>query len=170
MTLDNGLVRVDADFTNNGTIRGSGAVDLPSGQTLVNNGTIEPGNAIGILRVTGGGDVLMRDPGSIIIDIAGLMPGTQYDQFNINGQLRFDSGAAGRLEVVLDPDYTPVVGDTFEILHYSSFDGWFNQLVISDIFLQIRENDRFILQVVPTPGSAMALSLGGLLAARRRRR
>jgi fibronectin-binding autotransporter adhesin len=170
LTLDDGLVRVDGDFNNSGLVFGDGAIDIPTGRLFVNNGVIEPGGSPGILSITGGGDLQMGDLGEIIIEIAGLVPGTGHDQLRIDGALLFEQGLAGRIEVVVDPGFTPLMGQRFEILVFEGgFEGWFEELAISDIFRQIREEDRFILEVIPTPGTGAVLGLGGLLAMRRRR-
>lgn len=171
LTFLGGALRVDGNLTNRGSIAGNGTIDLPSGSLLVNNGTLSPGNSPGLLHITGGGDLEIGAAGFVRIEIAGLVAGVGHDQLWVDGRMVFDELLAGTLEVTVDPAFTPLVGQRFEILRFDGgAEGWFEEVIVGDLFRQIREGDRFILEVVPTPGAALVVAMGGLLAARRRRR
>ncbi|MCH2113362.1 MAG: retropepsin-like domain-containing protein [Pirellulales bacterium] len=108
--------KVDAQFINieGGTLTGEGDIFVGSGPLTgaVRNfsGRIEPGQQIGTLNVFG--DLTNLAAAAIAFDLAGTVPETDYDQINVD---RF-AFLAGTLEVVLSPGFSPVVGDSFELL------------------------------------------------------
>jgi hypothetical protein len=176
--LQGGDLQVSGSATNDGVVRGDGTINIPAGQRFINNGLVEPGIPVGtpaadptgLLRVTGGGDLVINETAVVRIDIFALGIGTGHDQVRVDGRLLFDDDMAGRLEVVVDPAYVPVKGDTFEILRFDGgFEGWFEELIIPGIFEQVREDTRFLLVVLPSPGTGAMLMLAGVLALRRRR-
>jgi len=106
---------------------------------LINYGTISPGNSPGIIEINGDLTIVGTDTdtiddsyptptgtdtvGTIQIEIAdngedpvGPVPGTDFDQIIVNGDLTL----GGTLEIVLLDDFIPDEGDTFDIL---TFDG-----------------------------------------------
>ncbi len=94
-----------------GVISGTGSIQATIG-ALINNGTIAPGNSPGVLTINGG--FTHAASGILEIEIAGLTPGTEYDQLAITG-----AGAtnlSGRLFVELDGGFTPQPTDTFQVL------------------------------------------------------
>jgi len=96
---------------NEGVVGGTGTI---SGNLSNSGGTVAPGNSPGTLSVTG--DYLQTD-GSLLIEIDGATtPGTDYDVLNVTGDLTISGGT---LDVVLGA-FSPVVGNTFDILNFGT--------------------------------------------------
>ncbi|MEI6862748.1 MAG: autotransporter outer membrane beta-barrel domain-containing protein, partial [Verrucomicrobiota bacterium] len=77
------------------------------GGTLVNAGTLSPGNSPGLINVTG--NFSQAAGGKTIIELASL---ASFDQMVITGTATLN----GTLQVTKLPGYTPALGDTFAIL------------------------------------------------------
>lgn len=73
-------------------------------------GILGPGSSPGILHV---GGYTQGTAGSLNLEIAGLLPGTQFDQFWIGG----NASLAGDINFIFLNGYLPHVGDTFDLLH-----------------------------------------------------
>lgn len=87
------------------------------GFDLINNGgQIWPGSSLGVTHVLG--DLTMAD-GSILIEISGTADAL-YDRLIVDGML----AAGGTLDVAL-VGYSPVAGDSFDVLDFSSVIGSF---------------------------------------------
>jgi hypothetical protein len=102
-----------------GSITGSGMIvgDLENVE-----GIVAPGNSPGTLTIDG--DYTQGSGGTLAIEIAGNTPGDQYDRLVISGQ----ASLAGTLNVTLIDSFTPLDGDTFDILDFSSVSGDFDLL------------------------------------------
>jgi hypothetical protein len=91
------------------------------GFDLVNNGgVISPGNSPGLTHVLG--DLTMNS-GSILLEIAGSTE-SLYDQLLVDGTLT----AGGALDIAL-LGYSPVEGDSFDLLDFGSLTGSFNVML-----------------------------------------
>ncbi len=105
----------------NSTIDGWGMITVASGSTLMGTGTIvgnvtnygnvKPGNSPGIVNIIGN----YTEMGVLTFELNGLTAGTQYDQINVTSQ--FDAG--GSIALVLG--FTPVAGNSFQIMTFGSF-------------------------------------------------
>ncbi|QDS98175.1 autotransporter outer membrane beta-barrel domain-containing protein [Adhaeretor mobilis] len=99
-----------------GVIGGSGTI---SGDLNSDGATVAPGNSHGKLTVAG--DYLQTD-GSLEIEINGasaddISGNRQYDLLSVGGSLTLSGGS---LDIVMG--FLPTVGDTFDILDFSSID------------------------------------------------
>lgn len=111
------------------TLSGSGQIN----GSVINHGVVSPGNSPGIQYV----DTFTQAPdGTLDIEIGGLNPGPGdsniddgYDQINVTGLATLD----GTLSITLINDFTPSLGDTFEILTYGSVDGDFATFLGTEI-------------------------------------
>jgi hypothetical protein len=107
-------------LTNQGTIRGGGAVQALGLQPLVNTGLISPGDSIGTLTVMG--NFVQDVPGSLTIALAGPSAG-QFDHLAVTGQARL----GGTLVVRTVDGFVPLDGSTYEIVscaeRVEEFDG-----------------------------------------------
>jgi hypothetical protein len=111
--LNNGrtFTRTGGTFESTGTLTGSGTFDV-STTTFTNslNGVINPGNGIGSLEFVG--DVTIIS-GAINIELNGRTPVTEHDVLNVSGNITL----AGELGII--QGFTPVGGDTFQILTFT---------------------------------------------------
>jgi len=92
-----GAASIDMDFIN------SGSVAVQSGE----------------LRF--GSDFTQTAAGLLLVEIGGLIPVSEFDQYTITGVANLD----GTLDVTLSGGFTPSSGDSFEVLLYSSHVGEF---------------------------------------------
>jgi len=109
-------------FTNEttGRIEGAGTLDVSSSTLVFNgDGTIAPGTSAGLLGVTGN---LPRSASAVVeVELGGLTPDTEHDQLVVSGSVTLD----GTLHVTLIDSFTPVKGDAFEVMTFSSLSGTF---------------------------------------------
>jgi hypothetical protein len=125
-TLDTQYVQVLTD----GFLGGAGMIRTGSGPIpgQVENvaGRVVPGSEVefGSLQIEGR---FSNGPlGTLAYTLAGVVPGDDYGQLLVDG----DAAFAGTLEVVLDGEFTPSVGDSFELATYDSSVGQFNTLAL----------------------------------------
>jgi fibronectin-binding autotransporter adhesin len=115
----------------NGSHTGGGAYTVAAGATLggagsiaaniTSTGIVSPGNnaaTAGPLAVTG--NVTMNAGSTTLIEIGGTTAG-QFDELNINGSL----AAGGTFDVDLISGFTPVIGNSFDVLDFLSASGAF---------------------------------------------
>jgi len=106
-----------ADFINNGTIFGQGTLDVTQATSFVNNGVLSPGNSPGTLTING--DFTQTTSGTIILEIAGLTPGTLYDQLIINGTATLN----GTVNIVLLNGFVLPANGNFSLISATSIVG-----------------------------------------------
>lgn len=141
MNLDN---RTGLPF---GAIEGDGNLNVTSG-TFNNESLISPGLMAGSLQVTG--NVASTATAEIAIEVGGINPVTDFDVLNVSGNLDFD----GLLNIQLINGFTPVAGDTFQILNFGSSTGTFaafNGLgVVGSVYLDLDINPtNVVLRALP---------------------
>ena len=121
-----------AHFDPSAVIAGDGELRLAVGSTATgdaeiavdveNRGNIAPGASAGTFHVSG--DYRQRSSGSLVLEIAGTTPGTEYDRLVVDG----DASFAGDLFVELDPAYLPGDGDGFDLLDFARVNSEFDAL------------------------------------------
>ncbi|MCY2952967.1 MAG: hypothetical protein NTU53_13475 [Planctomycetota bacterium] len=174
------LAQLDSDITNSGTIYIStnrtaifhanvqGPGQFTGTGTALFQATYSPGASPA--GVSFAGNLAFADQATLLLELAGNTPGTQYDQITVTGQLAAD----GLLRVMLLGDYHPSLTDTFTLVKYASITGGFDYDLPSlagGFSWRVSEGPREIsLTVVPEPGSAMALLLASAILSRRRPR
>ena len=88
-----------------------------SGQiTLVNGGTVEPGQSPGILDAT---SLVMNAGTSLAIELGGTQPGAGYDQVNLSLTQNFSAGGSVDISEINGFD-SGLCGQVFEILSWNS--------------------------------------------------
>ena len=95
VTVGTGLLNTTpntAEVQMDGTLGGSGVVE----GALVNNGRVDVGLPIGVLSIND--DYTQQADGTLDIDIAGLMAGSEHDQLQVGG----DAILAGELELAVN--------------------------------------------------------------------
>jgi hypothetical protein len=104
-----------------GVLEGKGEV---SG-SIVNSGTIHPGDSPGILTI-GFGTLTNESGAELAVDIAGTTPGLQYSQLNDSGGQAWLHNLG--LAVTFDNGFVPVVGQSFVIWTNTQINGVFSSL------------------------------------------
>jgi autotransporter-associated beta strand protein len=195
-----GVVNVNAGaLIVNGLIASSttNAVAVAGGATLGGSGTIgrnvnvagggfiSPGNSAGLLTMNG--NLTLSANGTLVVEINGVNPGTDYDVLAVNGTVNVTNAL---LNATMG--YAPSMSDKFFIIVNDAADAitgtfaglpdgstvalggpWSGQISYfgdSATGALTGGNDVVIYNVVPAPGAAALLGVGGLMAARRRRR
>lgn len=142
-TIVNGELEVDSNalFLQGGTLAGAGTGTQGRVDSNVSNtgGVVAPGGVqgdgaspTGILTIEG--TFTQSDPGELAIQITDTTPGTDYDRLVVTGLATL----GGTLRITLAPGYTPVIGDTFDVLTAPAINGSFNTVIV--------ENEPFDLQ------------------------
>jgi hypothetical protein len=111
--LNGGTLTTNVGMTNHGILTAGGSI----GGALVNTGAVNPGSGgPGTLTVTG--NYTQSAAGALGIELGGYTQGIQYDLLKIGGAASLN----GTLNISLINNFTPLVGDTFEIVDYASHD------------------------------------------------
>lgn len=102
----------------------SGAGSYTGTGSLFFEGDLNPGNSPGLVSVAG--DMALGLSSHTIMEVAGLARGTEYDAFNIGGELWL----GGELEVSLYDTgsglFDPQLGDTFDLFMADTITGDFD--------------------------------------------
>lgn len=112
-----------------GEIRGSGTITAANNNLIDNHGIHSPGNSTGIMTYEG--EFSMDDSSAeIIMVLNGTIPGSRHDQLQITESADFNSGA---LTVALESGYSPLLGDSFEIIIYANHEGEFENIRLPEL-------------------------------------
>jgi RNA polymerase sigma factor (sigma-70 family) len=167
---------VDGRLINQGIVADNGGntplylTGLVSGRgsylgNVIFTGGFSPGNSPAAVHV----DYATLDSGNTLtMELAGLMPGNQYDQLIIDHHLAL----GGNLDVELLYGFTPHLGNSFTLLN-GDFSGRFSGITLPGLGDGLRWNTGDLytsgsLEVVPEPATLMLLFAGGLSLLRRR--
>lgn len=124
---------VYGNFVNQGDVYGDGSTTgqkivfaagstvsgIGSFENVVFDGTYSPGNSPAITSLNNGE---FSAASSLVIELGGTLPGTQYDRVADSGSLAL---LGGTLDVVLYNGFVPSYGDSFEVLQYGQLSGDF---------------------------------------------
>ncbi len=135
------------------------------GDLTQNGGTASPGASPGTMTVTGDYSL---DSGDLLIELDGLMAGTEYDQLIVTG----DVSLAG--DLTLDVGFSPGLGDLFTIIDNQGANpvsGMFSQgssISAGGFLFGINygggDGNDVVLTVVPEPSTALlSLVMAGLI-------
>jgi hypothetical protein len=89
------------------------------GDLVQNGGVLAPSETSGLTIITG--DFNQAGPASLEIEIAGTIPGNQYDKLAVSGTATL----AGSLDIVLLNGFSPTPGDSFDVLTAEAISGDF---------------------------------------------
>ncbi|MEO0963794.1 MAG: PEP-CTERM sorting domain-containing protein [Planctomycetota bacterium] len=187
ITSSGGTTTFFDDVTNNGEIRTnagsftvyfgsySGNGDTGTG-TVIMEGDLKPGFSPGLTSF--GGDLTFGNSASLLIELAGLIPGFEYDQITVVDDLILN----GRLDVSLLGGFTPSLNQVYDILtvggdRTGQFDGLGEGELVgnfggTDLFITYAAgdgNDVALFSPIPEPTTLALLGLGGLIGLSRRR-
>ncbi len=133
---------------NTGKLKGVGILTMPSLNKLLNKGTVEPGNDLGVLQFNGyysqTSDALLK------IEIGGFAAGTERDSISVVGAAILN----GELNIQFINNFVPQDGDIFPLMSYTSRTGEFTQLNFSNnIIGYIQYNSNGAQIVIGDPSS-----------------
>lgn len=165
-----GSTVVDGLFTSSTTIQINGGILQGSGTIKGNvamDGTLSPGDSPGRLTIIG--NYTQSPSGTFFAELAGLAPGTQYDQLMVQGT----ANLSGTLDVVTLGYFHVQVGDSFQLMRFTNETGQFTNydlpsLLPGEKWLWAYDAHDFTISVASsvssTPEPASFLLLGsGLL-------
>lgn len=175
----NGAINVAGTMEVRGTLAGNATFQTGSGNFILENGVLMPGNSPGLMTIGGAGGLEIHG-GVLEMEIMGQVGGVGYDQIHVLHQLMLidpDPGnpLAKEVHVTLS-NYIPQLGETFDLILYDEGRlGDFTGVTLPDVgfgrwFVRMDTTTSFTLVVVPAPASVMGLAGCGVLALRRRRR
>jgi parallel beta-helix repeat protein len=113
-----------------GTLFGSGTLPTNLEQS---GGILAPGSSPGCMEIDG--NYNLEAAGTLQIEIDGPTVCTQYDQLQVDGNVTL----AGTLNVVLDPTYSPAIGQKFLILENDLADPISGQFLYDGTVLRERQ-------------------------------
>ena len=159
-TIINGTVEATGSgMTYTGYVEGTGTYEGP----VTFEGTYSPGVATASVQLE---DLLLTPTSTLLMDIGGMTPGSQYDVVNLSDE----AALGGTLEVNLVNGFTPSVGDSFEIINGTttgSFGGFSLPALPNGMRWSTSElySDGMV-SVVPEPSTLALLFIGtvGLMA------
>ncbi len=144
-------INVGVDVTFNGLV--SGAADFPGAGSVTFSGGFDPGDSPA--KMLFGGDVTFGEANTLRIELGGLVPGEQYDQLNVLGDVDFK----GTLLVELLGDFQPSAGDEFVLMNYGDRgNSWFEEIVLPAGQWHLHASDQqMTLLAVPEPSGLMVI-------------
>ncbi|NOX09477.1 MAG: VPLPA-CTERM sorting domain-containing protein [Gammaproteobacteria bacterium] len=127
LNVDGNINAGSVRIFNNGTLTGSGTINADLFNTY--GGLIGPGNSPGTMNIIG--DYIQDDWSTLMFELAGLTPGSEYDVFNVSGTATL----GGELDVqwydLGDGLFNAGLGDSFDIFTADNFIGEFDLLTLA---------------------------------------
>jgi autotransporter-associated beta strand protein len=141
-----------------GYIKGVGTFSGP----ITFSGTYSPGLSPASVNLE---DMNLTSTSTLVMELGGLMAGSQYDVVNLSGT----GSLAGTLDVELLGNFTPNAGDTFDVLNGNTT-GRFDYLALPALGNGLSWNTSQLyttgaISVVPEPSTLALLGAGAVWAA-----
>jgi hypothetical protein len=138
-----------------GLVSGRGSYVGP----VVFMGGFSPGNSPAAVKLD---DAVLGPSNTLIMELGGVIPGTQYDQLVVGNHLSL----GGNLDVELLYGFEPSAGDCFELIA-GNFSGQFSSIALPPLDDGLTWDtsqlySKGALQVVPEPGSLGILTVGAM--------
>ena len=118
--LGQAILHSDGTLVASGRVSGTGNINADH---VVIEGELSPGHSPGCIDF--GGDVTFSASATLLIEIGGNVPCTDYDRISVANTLTINGAT---LEVVLINNYPPRYGDRFGILDWGSIIGTFGTI------------------------------------------
>ncbi|MCC5843068.1 MAG: autotransporter-associated beta strand repeat-containing protein [Verrucomicrobia bacterium] len=116
------------EVNNGGTLGGSGSIG--SNVAVNDGGTLSAGNSAGVLTING--DLTLNAGSTTLAEIGGFTRGTEYDGYDISGELTY----GGTLNIVSINSWDLDTPGTFELFNaFSSFTGNFDAVNVGSTAL-----------------------------------
>jgi hypothetical protein len=114
-------------FSESAIIKGSGELQL-TGASVINDGSISPGDPVGTLTVTGNFP-MSSTSAKLSVQLGGDQPGVTHDQLVVNGAATLN----GTVDVSLTTGFTPTPNQQFTILTAGSVTGTFQNITFPNL-------------------------------------
>jgi len=153
------VLRILGAFFNEpaGIIRGGGTLDI-SGAAFTNSGAIAPGSSPGTLRIVGA----LSTQGTIHIEVAGRLPGSEYDRLLIDG----NADLGGTLQLSRLNGFIPTLTDTFRCITFAGRSGEFAAVTGTPVgngtYMEIDYRPNEVVQYVCNGISDIATSVASI--------
>ena len=174
-TVVNGTLTANIFTVQGGALVGNGTV---SGSVQNQGGTVSAGSAPATAGTLTVANNYSQDASSVFqVDIGGATQGVDYDLLKVNGTATL----GGQVQVQLLNNFTPYVGETFDVLNYKNRTGAFSSIFASGgAIYSLNYNDtsgvatlQLDVAAVPETGTLVSLGLlaaGGVFSVRRKAR
>ena len=113
--LENAKLRNDGALVVHGKLSGKGAVNADH---VILEGIVSPGNSPGCINF--GGNVTFSSTATLVTEIGGAIPCTEYDRLVVANTLTINNAA---LELLLINGFVPLYGQRFDVLDWGSLSG-----------------------------------------------
>jgi len=118
--LEQARLRADGTLVVPGQLSGTGTVQA---KHVIIEGVLSPGHSPGCISF--GGDVTFSFTATLVSELGGTTPCTEYDRIDVTGLLTINSAT---LQVVLVSGFLPVYRDAFDIMNWGSLTGSFGTI------------------------------------------
>jgi hypothetical protein len=166
--INNGTVIGPVSIGNGAIAKGTGVFDVV---TVNEGGTFAPGNSPGIATANSL-QFASATGGTLAIELAGTLPGAEYDQLRVLGALHL----GGQLSVSRADGFAPAPGDSFDILDFGTLTGTFSNISLPELpsrltwdTTRLYTNGEISVAAVPEP-SCIALCIIAIIFAAQFRR
>ena len=137
----------------------SGSGGFTGGGDVFIEGNLRPSDPV---EVTFGGNAYLGNSTDTVMQLAGPVAGSQYDQINVTGQLVL----AGDLDVVLLNGFQPQAGESFQLFD-GQLSGTFDQVTLPALSNGLSWNTSNLdatgtISVTPEPSSLVLLAASGV--------
>lgn len=150
-----------ASLHNLGTITGSGSLGH-LGTVLLNDGLIAPGNSPGTIHFSG--EFTQSSAGSLALEIGGLTPGSEFDQFILTDGIHVFEGT---LFISFINGFVAEAGQYFDLIESSNATYLFDAIEVNGLapdlqwtISEIGDFYSFEIHAVPEPSAALLLVVG----------
>lgn len=113
--LETARQRSDGAHVVSGHVSGKGKINADH---MVFEGRVSPGNSPGCIDFSG--DVTFNSTATLVIELGGAVPCSEYDQLNISNTLTINNAA---FELLLINGFIPQFGDSFDVLNWGVLSG-----------------------------------------------
>jgi hypothetical protein len=120
LTLNGGRIESGDTITFEDGAAVSGGGRIESSVLVESHTSVSPGSSAGEIVIEG--DYRQHSEGELVMELGGLLPGGEYDILTITGDGQF----AGGLRVQALDGFTPLPGQSFDVVTYASHSGSFS--------------------------------------------
>jgi len=140
------------DHQENAVLAGSGVYDTADGLSSM-KGIVSPGASHGELTFVG--NFVQSPTSQLHLEVGGYVAGSEYDRLTVFGT----SDLAGVVSISFDPEFVPVVGDSFDVIVHEGM--MFRDTTDFGCFSGLDIGDTLHIEPIQRPEKFQLLTVGG---------